>query len=69
VAADVAALLGAVAQLYDELAAVRLESANLRAAIHATLNAAAEGEPGPLAYLRWELPERPFPDSGRGWCG
>jgi hypothetical protein len=59
VAADVAALLGTVAQLCDELAAVRLESANLHAAIRAALNAAADGETEPLDYLRWES----------GWCG
>lgn len=57
VIADAAALLGAVAQLYDELAAVRLEAANLRAAMQATLGAADDGEPDPLAFLRWELAE------------
>ena len=69
---DVTNLLSILAQLYDELASARLEAANLRAAIHATLSAAADGEADPLAYLRWELPEpheqTPAPDSGRGWC-
>jgi len=70
VIADVTRLLSTLGRLYDELAGVRLEAANLRAAIGAALGAAADGEPDPLAYLRWELPEHPTPspDSGRGWC-
>lgn len=51
---DTARLLAEVSRLYDELATTRLEAANLRAAIRATLSAAADGEPDPLAYLRWE---------------
>lgn len=56
-APDTATLLCAVAQLSTELAAVRLEAANLHAAMRAALGAARDGEPDPLAYLRWELAE------------
>ena len=38
-----------------ELEAVRLDRANLLAAIRAALAAADEGEPDPLGYLRDEL--------------
>lgn len=61
VIADITGLLSVLARLYDELAAVRLENANLRAAIGAALGAAQDGEPDPLDYLRWELP-----GTGRG---
>jgi len=61
VLADITSLLSILAQLYDELAAARLDNANLRAAINAALGAAQDGEPDPLDYLRWELPE-----TGRG---
>ena len=46
--ADVPAVLA-------ELEAVRLDRANLLAAIRACLAARAEGEPDPLGYLRAEL--------------
>lgn len=45
------------ARLSGELAAARLESANRLAAIRAALNAAADGETDPLAYLRDQLAE------------
>lgn len=54
-------------RLSDALTVARLEAANLRAAIRATLGADAEGEADPLAYLRDELPESGHRD-GR-WCG
>jgi len=64
---DVTNLLTLAASLYDELARVRLEAANLRAAMQAALNAAAEGESDPLAYLRWELDsEKLSPEACRG---
>jgi len=66
---DAAQLLTELARFYDQLTAARLEAANLRAAIHATLLAATDGEPDPLAYLRWELPEQLTPhlaDPARG---
>jgi hypothetical protein len=44
-----------VARLTAELAATRLDRANLLAAIRATLAASADGEADPLAYLRDEL--------------
>jgi len=55
VLADSAHLLRTAAQLRDDLAAVRLDAANLRAAMQAALGAADDGEPDPLAFLRWEL--------------
>jgi hypothetical protein len=61
VISDAANLLAVVAQLCQELAEARLGNANLRAAIGAALGAARDGEPDPLDYLRWELP-----DAGRG---
>lgn len=57
VLSDVAGLLAALARSSGELATVRLDNANLRAAIQAALGAAEDGEPDPLDYLRWELPE------------
>ena len=70
VVADSARLLAEVDRLYDELVTTRRESANLRAAIHAALNAARDGESDPLAYLRDELAEHDEPqstDRARGW--
>jgi hypothetical protein len=48
-----------------ELKAVRLDRANLLAAIRATLAADAEGEPDPLGYLRDELGSTDAPASTR----
>ena len=48
-----------------ELAAVRLDRANLLAAIRATLAADAEGEPDPLGYLRDELDAPGIPAAAR----
>jgi hypothetical protein len=53
---EITALCREVTELYGELAATRLQSANRLAAIRAALGAAADGEPDPLAYLRDELP-------------
>jgi hypothetical protein len=53
--ADLPAALAALGRARSELEAVRLDRANLLAAIRATLVADAEGEPDPLGYLRDEL--------------
>ena len=53
--ADVPALLADLGRVRAELEAVRLDRANLLAAIRATLMADAEGESDPLGYLRDEL--------------
>jgi len=54
-AADVPLLLSEVDRLSTLLVDTRLEHANLRAAAHAALSAARDGEPDPLAYLADEL--------------
>ncbi len=53
--ADLPAVLADLGRTRAELEAVRLDRANLLAAIRATLTADAEGEPDPLGYLRDEL--------------
>ena len=53
--ADIARLLTQVNGLYLELAAERLRSANLEAAIRAALGAYDDGEACPLSYLRDEI--------------
>jgi hypothetical protein len=53
--ADLPSALADLARAESELHAVRLDRANLLAAIRATLAAAAEGEPDPFGYLRDEL--------------
>jgi hypothetical protein len=52
--------------LAEELSAVRLDRANLLAAIRTTLAAHADGEPDPLSYIRDELnaPHAAFERSG-----
>ena len=50
--------------LARDVAATRLKSANRLAAIRATLSAAADGEPDPLAYLRDQLAEEAASGSG-----
>ncbi|HEX4290671.1 MAG TPA: hypothetical protein VH021_17240 [Trebonia sp.] len=52
---DLLAVLGDLGRARVELEAVRLDRANLLAAIRATVAADAEGEPDPLGYLRDEL--------------
>ena len=52
---DLPAALADLGRARAELQAVRLDRANLLAAIRATLSADAEGEPDPLGYLRDEL--------------
>jgi len=53
--ADLPAVLAELRRTRTELDAVRLDRANLLAAIRATLAADAESEPDPLGYLRDEL--------------
>ena len=52
---DTVALSAQVTRLSAELERTRLERANLRAAMRATLAAFADGEPDPMWYLRDEL--------------
>ena len=52
---DTATLSALVTRLSAELERTRLERANLRAAMRATLAAHADGEPDPMWYLRDEL--------------
>jgi len=54
---DIARLATHIYELYAALAAERLRSANLEAAIRAALGAHADGETDPFGYLRDELPE------------
>jgi hypothetical protein len=53
--ADLPAVLADLGRTRAELQAVRLDRANLFAAIRATLAADADGDPDPLGYLRDEL--------------
>ncbi len=53
--ADTVTLAAQVTRLSAELDRARLERANLRAAMRATLAAHADGEPDPMWYLRDEL--------------
>ena len=53
--ADLPAVFAELGRVRAELEAVRLDRANLLAAIRATVAADAEGESDPLGYLREEL--------------
>ena len=53
--ADTIAVCAHLTRLSAELDRARLERANLRAAMRATLAAHADGEPDPMWYLRDEL--------------
>ena len=53
--ADLPAVLADLGQARAELEAVRLDRANLLAAMRATIGAQADGEADPLYYLRDEL--------------
>jgi hypothetical protein len=61
--ADLPTVLADLGRAQAELQAVRLDRANLLAAIRATLSANAEGEPDPLGYLRDELGSTDAPAS------
>lgn len=64
--ADVPAVLAELRQARAELEAVRLERANLLAAMRATIGAQADGEPDPLYYLRDELDAHQGRSPGHG---
>ena len=63
--ADLPIVLADLCRARAELEAVRLDRANLLAAIRATLGADAEGEPDPLGYLRDELDSSYIPTATR----
>jgi hypothetical protein len=63
--ADLPAAVADLGRARAELQAVRLDRANLLAAIHAALSADAEGEPDPLGYLRDELDSAGAPAATR----
>ena len=63
--ADLPIVLADLGRTRVELEAVRLDRANLLAAIRATLGADAEGEPDPLGYLRDELDSPGIPAATR----
>ena len=62
---DLPAVLADLGRTREELEAVRLDRANLLAAIRVTLAADAEGEPDPLGYLRDELDSGDSPAATR----
>ena len=64
--ADTTALAALVTRLSAEFDRARLDRANLRAAMRATLAADADGEPDPLWYLRDELNAAHRPAEGPG---
>ena len=64
--ADNLTLSAEVARLNAELAATRLDRANLLAAMRAAIAAHADGEPDPLSYLRDELNARQMPAQRHG---
>jgi hypothetical protein len=59
--ADLPAVLADLGRTRAELEAVRLDRANLLAAIRACLAADADGEPNPIGYLRDELDAQDAP--------
>ena len=64
--ADNLTLSAEVARLNAELAAIRLDRANLLAAMRAAISAHADGEPDSLYYLRDELNARHRPSQRHG---
>jgi hypothetical protein len=56
---NIVRLAGGITRLHEMLAGERRTSANLLAAIRATLGADREGEADPFGYLRDELPDEP----------
>jgi hypothetical protein len=63
--ADLPAVLADLGRARAELEAVRLDRANLLAAIRATLTADTEGEHDPLGYLRDEFDSPGVPAATR----
>jgi len=66
---DTATLTAEISRQRTDLAAVRLDRANVLAAIRAALAAARDGEADPLAYLRDELDDRASRLTGAGGRG
>ena len=66
---DTATLTAEISRQRTDLTAVRLDRANLLAAIRAALAAAHDGEADPLAYLRDELDDRASRPTGTGGRG
>jgi predicted DNA-binding ribbon-helix-helix protein len=64
--ADNLTLSAELARLTADLAATRMDRANLLAAIRAALAAHADGEADPLSYLRDEMDARQIPVQGHG---
>jgi hypothetical protein len=64
--ADTPTLSAEISRLAAELATARRDTANILAAIRATLAAHADGEADPLWYLRDELNARQTRSQGRG---
>ena len=64
--ADTSRLIAEVVRQRADLAAVRLDRANLLAAIRAALAADRDGETDPLGYLRDELADRTADPGRRG---
>jgi predicted DNA-binding ribbon-helix-helix protein len=64
--ADNLSLSAEVARLSADLAAVRLDRANLLAAMRAAIAAHADREPDPLYYIRDELNARQMPAQRHG---
>jgi hypothetical protein len=64
--ADMPAVLAELRRISAELEAVRLDRANLLAAMRATTAAHADGEADPLYYLRDELDARQERPQGHG---
>lgn len=56
---DPSALREEITRLRHALAHLRLTYANLLAATRAAVAAEHDGEPDPIAYLRYELPDHP----------
>jgi hypothetical protein len=63
--ADIPAVLADLGRVRAELEAVRLDRANLLAAIRAALAADDEGEPDPMGYLRDEINAADIPAATR----
>jgi hypothetical protein len=61
---DTVALSAEISRLSAELAATRLDRANLLAAMRAALAAHADGEPDPMGYLRDQLDAPVSPATG-----
>lgn len=67
--ADTPRLLAEILRQRADIAGIRLDRANLLAAIRATLAAHREGEADPYAYLRLELDEQVRRDANPGRRG